>query len=78
MYSPAISPHDPDLILLNCDMSAAYRSTDGGCTWDMLHHGQLLSSTEFRPVFHPIDPNTVFAAGGWRGPLMVSRNRGET
>jgi len=78
MYTPAISPHDPDLMLLNCDMGAAYRTTDGGKTWQMLHHERLLSSTELRPVFHPTDPNVVFAASGWRGPLMVSRDRGET
>ncbi|MGQ9513861.1 MAG: hypothetical protein ACUVTL_02245 [Thermoproteota archaeon] len=78
MYTPSISPHDPKLILLNCDMSAAYRTTDGGETWQMLHHEQLLSSTECRPVFHPIDPNVVFAVSRWRGPLMISRDRGET
>jgi len=78
MYTPAISPHDPDLMLLNCDMGAAYRTTDGGKTWQMLHHERLLSSTELRPVFHPTDPNVAFAASGWRGPLMVSRDRGET
>ncbi|MEM2885313.1 MAG: hypothetical protein QXF24_04405 [Thermoproteota archaeon] len=78
MYTPAISPHDSNLTLLNCDMSAAYRTTDGGDTWQMLHHEQLLSSTACRPVFHPADPNVVFAASGWRGPLMVSRDRGLT
>ena len=78
MYTPAISPHDPSLMLLNCDMSAAYLSTDGGETWGMLHYDQLLSSTECKPVFHPIDPNVIYAASGWRGALAISRDRGMT
>ena len=78
MFTPAISPHDPNLMLLNCDMSAAYRSTDGGRNWEMLHWDQLLSSTRCRPVFHPTDPNTVFSVHGWSGRLRVSRDRGAT
>jgi hypothetical protein len=30
MFTPAISPADPNLMMLNCDMSAAYLSEDGG------------------------------------------------
>jgi len=78
MYTPAISPHDPNLMLLNCDMSAAYLTTDGGETWGMLHYDQLISSTECKPVFHPTDPNTIYASSGRRGALMISRDRGVT
>ena len=78
MFTPAISPHDPNLILLNCDMSAAYRSTDGGRNWEMYPWQQLLSSTRCRPVFHPTDPNVVYAVHGWDGRLRVSRDRGAT
>ncbi len=42
-FSPAISPADPDLMMLNCDMSAAYISEDGGHNWRMIHHDQLRS-----------------------------------
>jgi len=30
MFTPAISAADPNLMMLNCDMSAAYISEDGG------------------------------------------------
>ncbi len=78
MFTPAISPHDPNLMLLNCDMGAAYRSTDGGRSWEMLHWKNLRSSTRFRPVFHPTDPNLVYAADGVEGRLRLSRDRGAT
>ena len=43
MFTPAISPVDPNLILLNCDMSGSYRSTDGGESWELIHYRQLTS-----------------------------------
>ena len=78
MYTPSISPHDPDLILINCDMSGAYRTTDGGQSWEMFHYKNLLGSTRCRPIFHPADPETIFSAHGNRGSLRVSRNRGQS
>ena len=30
MFAPAISPSDPDLMMINCDMGAAYLSEDAG------------------------------------------------
>jgi photosystem II stability/assembly factor-like uncharacterized protein len=78
MYMPSISPHDPNLILITCDMSGAYRTTDGGRTWEMIHHEYLLGSTRCRSVFHPRDPNVIFGANGYRGELRVSRDRGQT
>ena len=55
MFTPAISPADPNLMMLNCDMSAAYISEDGGRNWRMIHHAQLRSDTRCRPAFHPTD-----------------------
>jgi len=78
MYMPAISPHDPSLILITCDMSGAYRTTDGGETWEMIHYDYLLGSTRCRSIFHPSDPNTIFGAHGYRGGLRVSRDLGRT
>ena len=77
MLTPAISPADPNLLLLNCDMSGVYRSTDGGKNWEMIHYRQLTSSTAC-PVWHPTEANVAFAAGGWRGPLKMTRDRGQT
>ncbi len=66
MFSPAISPADPNLMMLNCDMSAAYLSEDGGHNWRMIHHAQLRSDTQCRPAFHPSDPNVIYASSGGR------------
>ena len=74
MFTPAISPCDSNLMMVNCDMSAAYVSTDGGMNWRMIHHSQCRASTRCRPAFHPTDPATVFAAD-WSG-LKVSHDRG--
>ena len=49
MFTPAISPADPNLMMLNCDMSAAYLSEDGGRNWRMIHHAQLRSDTALPP-----------------------------
>lgn len=76
MFSPAISPADPNLMMLNCDMGAAYLSADGGRNWRMIHHAQLRSDTRCRPAFHPADASVIYASSG--GRLRVSRDRGKT
>src|SRR5579864_505020 len=76
MFTPAISSADPNLMMLNCDMSAAYISEDGGHNWRMIHQAQLRSDTACRPAFHPANPEIVYASSG--GRLKVSRDRGKT
>ncbi len=76
MFAPAISPIDPDLMLLSCDMSGAYISEDGGHHWRMIHHEQLQGNTRCRPGFHPKDANVIYASDGGSGKLKVSRDRG--
>jgi photosystem II stability/assembly factor-like uncharacterized protein len=78
MYTPAIAPTDPNLILLGCDMSGAYRTTDGGQNWEMIHYRQLTGSTSVKPAWHPVEPGLAYAADGWRGPLKVTRDKGRT
>ena len=78
MFGPAYSPVDPKLMIVNCDMSGAYRSADGGRTWQMIHHSQLAGNTFCRPAFHPTEARTVFAASGYWGKLKVSRDAGIT
>ena len=78
MYTPAISPADPKRILLGCDMSGAYRSTDGGKNWEMIHYRHLMGSTTVRPAWHPIDPEVAFAVNGWRGSLKMTKDGGKT
>ncbi len=77
MYSPAISPVDPKLIMANCDMSGAYLSRDGGVSWTMISGLQLRASTRCKPAFHPTDAKVIFAAQGYVG-LKVSRDGGVT
>lgn len=76
MFSPAISPADPDLMMINCDMSAAYLSKDGGHNWRMIHYRQLRSDTRCRAAFHPTDARVIYASSG--GQLRVSRDGGQT
>jgi len=76
MFSPAISPADPNLMMINCDMSAAYISEDGGRNWRMINQSQLRSDTRCRPAFHPSDANIIYASSG--GRLRISRDRGRT
>ena len=76
MFTPAISPADPNLMMINCDMSAAYISEDGGRNWRMINQAQLRSDTRCRPAFHPTAAEVVYASSG--GQLRVSRDRGRT
>jgi len=76
MFSPAISPIDPDLMMLSCDMSGAYISEDGGRHWRMIHHLQLQGNTRCRPGFHPQDRNTIYMSDGRSGKLKVTHDRG--
>ncbi len=78
MYTPAISPADSKRILLGCDMSGAYRSTDGGKNWEMIHYRYLMGSTTVRPAWHPTDPESAFAVNGWRGSLKMTKDGGKT
>ncbi len=50
MFTPAISPADPNLMMLNCDMSAAYLSSDGGTSW---HRIGRQGRQTFGGYFHP-------------------------
>jgi photosystem II stability/assembly factor-like uncharacterized protein len=75
MFSPAISPLNADLMMINCDMSGAYISQDGGHHWRMINQRQLRSDTRCRPAFHPRDPRVIFASSG--GQLRVSRDGGQ-
>ncbi len=76
IFEPAISPSNPNLMMLNCDMSGVYVSRDGGSQWKMINHLQLRSNIRCRPAFHPSDQKTIFAANGYAG-LAVSHDGGD-
>src|SRR5438270_9969070 len=71
MFNPTISPHDPNTVLISCDMTGAYITRDGGKSWRMFN---LRGVVRFF-VFDPVDPKVMYAqaTGLWR-----STDAGET
>jgi len=57
-FYPAVSPHDPNLVLVACDMTGAYISKDGGNSWRMFNLG---SPVKFF-AFDPNDSKVIYAA----------------
>src|SRR5881296_4362680 len=57
MFHPTISPHNPNTVLVSCDMTGAYITHDGGKSWRMFN---LRGVVEFF-VFDPLDANTLYA-----------------
>ena len=68
---PTISPHDPRVVLVACDMTGAYVTENGGDSWRMFNLGTAVSSF----AFDPTDRNVIYAgtAALWR-----SADRGRT
>jgi photosystem II stability/assembly factor-like uncharacterized protein len=71
MFHPTISPHDPNTVLVSCDMTGAYISHDGGNSWRMFN---LRGVVEFF-AFDPMQANVMYA---YSGGLWQSRDNGET
>src|SRR5438045_8489484 len=57
MFHPTVSPHDLNTILVNCDMTGAYISHDGGKSWRMF---SLRGVVQFF-AFAPLDANALCA-----------------
>ena len=70
-FYPAVSPHDPNLVLVACDMTGAYISENGGQSWRMFN---LRNPVTFF-AFDPQDPKVIYAGADvlWR-----SEDRGRT
>ena len=68
---PTISPHDPRVVVVACDMTGAYITEDGGESWRMFNLGSVVSSL----AFDPSDRDVLYAgtAALWR-----SADRGRT
>jgi len=64
MFNPTISPHDPNTVLISCDMSGSYITHDGGQSWRMFN---LRGVVRFF-TFDPLDPKVIYAqaTGLWR------------
>ena len=60
LFHPTISPHDPRTVLVACDMTGSYITTDAGGRWHIFNLG--LSAQFF--LFDPIDPRVIYAKAG--------------
>ena len=58
-FTPTVSPHNPNRVLVSCDMTGSYISNDGGGSWRMFN---LRGRTRFF-VFDPSAPDTIYAQG---------------
>lgn len=79
MYGVGISPHDPKLMHVSCDMGTFYLSEDGGGTWEMVDGLGMVGITSCRPAYHPREPGTLLMPY-YRNQqeLRISRDRGRT
>jgi len=64
MRRPAVSPHDPKVVVEGCDMTGAYITKDGGDSWRMFSLGAPPSAF----TFDPRDKDVIYAATAalWR------------
>ena len=75
VYTPAVSPYDPNLMFVSCDMGGSYRSTDGGRHWALIHWRQFGGSARScYPTFLK-DGGILWSIGG---QIRISRDKGET
>jgi photosystem II stability/assembly factor-like uncharacterized protein len=70
-YNPTISPHDPNTVLVSCDMTGAYITHDGGQSWRMFN---LRGTVKFF-AFDPNNPRVIYAQAT---ALWRSVDNGET
>jgi len=58
-FLPTISPHDPNHVLVACDMTGSYLSKDAGQSWRMFN----LRGRSLGFVFDPLRRNTIYVSG---------------
>jgi len=71
MFSPTVSPHDPEFTFVSCDMTGSYLTKNGGRSWRMFN---LRGVIRFY-VFDPIDPDVIYARSS---ALFRSTDAGNT
>jgi photosystem II stability/assembly factor-like uncharacterized protein len=56
IYTPVISPHDPNVAMVTCDMGGVYMTRDGGRHWRVLPQMHLGHAVAFSST----DPNVAY------------------
>ncbi len=69
MFEATVSPHDPDVFFMRCDMTGAYATEDGGASWRTFNLRTVVQAFEF----DPLDPGTIYASNSG---LYVSHDLG--
>jgi photosystem II stability/assembly factor-like uncharacterized protein len=66
MFHPNISPHDPQTVMVSCDMSGVYITHNGGQSWRMINLRGVVRDI----VFDPVDPKIIYVLGIglWQSP----------
>lgn len=72
----ALSPSDPDVLVVGVEFGAVVRSTDGGKTWQDHRKGALRDCHMI--TFHSSQGNWVYEAGGTGAGTAISRDGGDT
>lgn len=61
LYSPALSPHQPDQWYVACDMSELFFSNDAGRSWETLPFPEIQGGNRSAPVQFTSDPDVLYA-----------------
>jgi hypothetical protein len=69
-YRPTVSPHDPNTVLVACDMTGSYITRDGGRSWRQFNLRTRVDAF----AFDPKDPSVIYAGSSG---LFRSEDGGE-
>jgi len=70
-YRPTVSPHDPNTVLIACDMTGAYITYDGGRQWREFNLRTRVDAF----AFDPVNPDVIYAGSSG---LFRSEDRGRS
>jgi len=79
MFLPTISPHDPKVALVACDMTGSYLTTDGGVSWRMFNlRGAAICSpsTQSRGTMYAYGVGLYRSTDGGRAGNWCTRRPG--
>ncbi|MEP7256964.1 MAG: hypothetical protein ABI687_01210 [Flavitalea sp.] len=70
-YCPTVSPHNPNFMMISCDMTGSYLTRDGGQSWK----GFNIMGPVRSFVYDPSDSNTIYALSA---ALFKTSDRGRS